>query len=104
MRRMPSARMGAEMRIALSAIAVGIAALAAGASRLDATAGTEECSSLSAVSMYSLGWPEIRGNTNRGQLWVTGGLGPSAIPGPAGLRRGGCLPLARPVDLREVGA
>ena len=80
---MPSARMGAEMRIALSAIAVGIAALAAGASRLDATAGTEECSPLSAVSMYSLGWPEIRGNTNRGQLWVTGGLGPSAIPGPA---------------------
>src|SRR6059058_2498514 len=79
-----SSRLAPAARAAIpTAIAVGIAALAAGASRLDATAGTEECSSLSAVSMYSLGWPEIRGNTNRGQLWVTGGLGPSAIPGPA---------------------
>jgi hypothetical protein len=75
--------MGAEMRIALAAIAAGIAVLTAGAGRLDATAGTDECSSLSTVSMYALAWPEIRGTTNRGQLWVTGGLGPSAMPGPA---------------------
>ena len=57
--------------------------VAVGAGRLNATAVTDACPSLSTVSMYSLGWPEIRGTTNRGQLWVTGGLGPSATPGPA---------------------
>jgi len=73
------------MRIALVAIVVAVAALASGAARLDAMARTDDCRSLSTVSMYSPGWPEIRGTTNRGQLWVTGGLGPSATPGPAAL-------------------
>jgi ABC-type proline/glycine betaine transport system substrate-binding protein len=82
------------MRIALAAIAAGIAVLAAGASRLEATAGTDECPSLSTVSVYSLGWPEIRGTTNRGQLWMTGGLGPSAISGRRFLT-GWCLSRSR---------
>jgi hypothetical protein len=62
-------RMVATCVSPFGAIAVAIATVAAGAGRLNATAVTDACPSLSTVSMYSLGWPEIRGRTNRGQLW-----------------------------------
>ena len=36
------------------------------------TAGVDTCAHLSTVTAYAPGWPEIRGTTNRGQLWVFG--------------------------------
>ena len=69
------------MQFALAAVATAIAALVAGAYRLHAAASVNTCSPPSTVSPYEpTGWPEIRGTTNRGQLWVFGGFGPSAKP------------------------
>jgi hypothetical protein len=75
------------MRFAYAAAAVAVASLVAGAAPVQATASTDNCSSLSTVTAYApTGWPEIRGTTNRGQMWVFGGLGASAKPGmPAAL-------------------
>jgi hypothetical protein len=65
----------------LAAVAAAIASVAAGAARVDAAVGVETCASLSTVSTYEpAGWPEIRGTTNRGQLWLFGGFGHSAKP------------------------
>ena len=69
------------MRFALAVVAVAIALLGTGAARLKATALAEGCPHLSTVTAYApTGWPEIRGATNRGQLWVFGGFGISAKP------------------------
>lgn len=69
------------MRFAIAAVAAAIASLVGGAARLHATARADTCSPVSAVTVYApTGWPEIRGRTNRGQLWVFGGFGPSVKP------------------------
>ena len=69
------------MRVALAAVATALAVLVAGADRLHAAAASlNTCSPPSTVSSYKpTGWPEIRGATNRGQMWVFG-FGPSAEP------------------------
>ena len=68
------------VRFTLAALAIAIAALLAGAAGIHASASPEACSSLSTVSSYApTGWPEIRGTTNRGEMWVFG-FGPSAGP------------------------
>jgi hypothetical protein len=69
------------MRFALAASATAVVALVGGGAPLRASASPETCSPLSTVSTYApAGWPEIRGTTNRGQLWVFGGFGASAKP------------------------
>jgi hypothetical protein len=68
------------IRFALAAVAIAIAALLAGAAPFHAAASLETCSALSTVTTYApAGWPEIRGRTNRGQLWVFG-FRPSSDP------------------------
>jgi hypothetical protein len=68
------------MRFALAAVGTAIAFLGAGAARLHATAPADACARLSTVTLYApAGWPEIRGTTNRGQLWVFG-FGASVTP------------------------
>jgi hypothetical protein len=70
------------MRLTLAAVATAvIAILVAGAAQLHATAAADSCARLSTVTAYApTGWPEIRGTTNKGQLWVFGGFGASVKP------------------------
>jgi hypothetical protein len=69
------------MRFVLAAVAGVIAALVAGEAPVQATKAESTCDRLSTVTTYApTGWPEIRGATNRGQLWVFGGFGSSAKP------------------------
>lgn len=71
------------MRVVVAAVATAaVAVLLAGATQVRATgAGVESCAHLSTVTAYApTGWPQIRGRTNRGQLWVFGGFGASAKP------------------------
>ena len=62
--------------VAAAVIAVLLAGATQGHATAQAhsTAGVDSCPHLSIVTAYAppTGWPEIRGKTNRGQLWVFG--------------------------------
>ena len=69
------------MRLTLAAVAIAVTVLVAGAARLHATAAADSCARLSTVTAYApTGWPEIRGTTNKGQMWLFGGFGAFVKP------------------------
>ena len=73
------------MRVMAAAVAAVVAVLLPGAAQVGATTqvhATERvasCAHLSTVTAYAPGWPEIRGRSNRGQLWVFG-FGAAKLP------------------------
>lgn len=73
------------MRVMAAAVAAVVAVLLPGAAQVGATTqvhateGVATCAHLSTVTAYAPGWPEIRGTSNRGQLWVFG-FGAAKLP------------------------